>query len=337
MMKFKTYMNKQQIFFCILAIFFVSTAFAESYQIKQVDHPLIKDRRIYAVASEKDRTAWATRCRIVYFSGDDIKVFDSENSPLLNSASISDVAICEGKLWATQIDSTNGHGIFCYDNKSWSTFKKPEQEGVLNNRILKIHVDEDDVIWFGHEFYGVTRMVENVPIIFKNQKVLHFFKNRLLSLHMQLTHLWMGSSNGIVRFRSEIQSKYHLNIDVWEYPEFPARAAYCLTTDANNRLTAGTGSGIAVFEDNQWKLFKKDSGIIALPITQIESIGNDLWLGSPAGLQKWNYAETDKVTFISDKLPGQEVTSLCSDDNKTRLFVGCDKGGAIVELRDSPE
>jgi ligand-binding sensor domain-containing protein len=330
-------MNKQHIFFCILAVFFVSAVFAEDYQIKHVDHPLIKDRRIYAVASEKDKTAWATRSRIVYFSREGTKVFDSNNSPLRESASISDVAICEGKLWVTQIGSANGHGIFHYDNHGWSTFKEPEQEGILNNRILKIHVDEDNVIWFGHEFYGVTRMVENIPMIFKAHKMLHLFKNRLLSLHMQLTHLWLGSTNGIVRFRSEIKSKNNLNIDTWEYPEFPARAAYCLTTDSKNRLIAGTGSGLAVFENKKWKLFKKDSGIAALPITHIEAIGNDLWLGSPAGLQKWSYTTADKTTLISDKLPGRKVTALCCNDNKTRLFVGCDEGGAIIELKDCPE
>lgn len=330
-------MNKQSILFCILAVFFVSAALADDLKIKHIDHPLLKDRRIYAVASEKDKTVWATRNRIVYFADEEIKVFDSSNSPLIDSASISDVAICEGKLWVTQIGSTNGYGIFYHDNHGWSTFKKPEQEGILNNRILKIHVDEDNVIWFGHEYYGVTRMVENVPMLFKNQKVLHFFKNRLLSLHMQLTHLWLGSSNGIVRFRSEIKSKYHLNVDVWEYPEFPARAAYCLTTDHKNRLIAGTGSGIAVFADEQWQLFKKDNGIIALPVTHIEAIADNLWLGSPAGLQKWNSFGAGKTIFLSDKLPGRMVTALCSNENKTKLFVGCDEGGAIIDLKDSPE
>jgi ligand-binding sensor domain-containing protein len=282
------------------------------------------------VACTAGQIVWATHNQIFYKDGKkDYQVFDSTNSPLIEAADISDVAICNEEIWVTQINASNGYGIFHYDGKKWHVYQKPTTEGIINNRIMTIHVDTDDVIWFGHENQGVSQMVENVPMHFANQKIIHLFDNRLLSLFMQVTHLWMGSSNGIVRYRSEIESNYYLNIDVWKYPEFPARAAYSITDWGYDEIVAGTDTGLAIFNGKDWRMLKKKAGVKALPARCLLTENNSIWIGSPIGLQKWNPNKASALITSRDGLPGNRINDFCLDSDNN-LLVATNRGAAII-------
>lgn len=299
------------------------------FQIIPIQHPELGKQFIRAVSGENGAFAWATAHKIVFENNGVKTIFDPSNSPLLKSATIADLAICDGNIWVTQMDSGNGNGIFRFDGNQWQIFKEPEKEGILNNRIKTIHVDNDKVIWFGHEVQGVTRMLENIPMHFSSQKIMHLFENRLLSMHMQHTHLWIGSNNGIVRYRTEIKSNYYLNIDTWTYPDFPARAAYGISTFGYKSLAVGTDTGLAIFDGSSWQLLKKDAGIKALPVIFVVEIGKDLWLGSPAGLQRWQRDNPGKL--LCEELPGFQITALSKDD-QGNLLVGTNRGAALISF-----
>ena len=329
---------KKKLFYCFVFVFVLnSLAFAGNFSITQIDHQLLKHHRICAVAEEAGKTVWATHNQLVIFEEDGAtKTFDSSNSPLIEAATISSVAIGEGTVWVTQVNTTNGYGIFCYDGQKWESYVDPYKEGILNNRIIQIHVDADKVVWFGHEFQGVTRMVEAIPIKFSNQKIMHLFKNRLLSLFMQHTHLWAGSINGIVRYRSEIKSNYYLNIDTWQYPEFPARAAYSISDFGHNQIVAGTDTGIAIFDGEKWSLLKKNAGIKALPVKHLARQGGNLWLGSPVGLQCWHPNQSSDLLRKDSGLPGNQITALARTGTG-KILVGTESGAAIIETRDQAQ
>jgi ligand-binding sensor domain-containing protein len=324
-------MLKKVLVFALFLGFVSQLSLAGELKIESVDHPMLKGKRVVSVSSKGGLTAWATHNQIVSIDSDKkANTFDSNNSLLVEAATISDVAICEGEIWATQINPTNGYGIYRFDGKNWHVYKDPEKEGILNNRIMKIHVDGDDIIWFGNEHQGVTRMVEAIPIKFKNQKIIHLFDNRLLSLHMLQTHLWIGTSNGIVRYRSEIKSNYYLNIDLWKYPEFPARAAYSLATYGHNSIVAGTDTGLAIFNGKDWRMFKKKAGVQALPAMCLLRDGNDIWIGSPTGLQRWNPSNPSKIYTTADGLPSNSVNKL-DFDSEGNILVATDGGAAIIK------
>ncbi|MGM0599046.1 MAG: two-component regulator propeller domain-containing protein [Candidatus Rifleibacteriota bacterium] len=308
-----------------------SIAYTKVLTIEKINHPILEKKRICAVASKGRQTVWATHNQIIYKHGKKkFQVFDPTNSPLVEAADISDVAICNKEIWVTQINATNGYGIFHYDGKEWHSYQKPTTEGILNNRIIKIHVDSDDVIWFGHENQGISRMVENVPMHFANQKIVHLFDNRLLNLYMQVTHLWIGTSNGIARYRSEIESNYYLNIDIWKYPEFPARAAYSITGYGYDDIVAGTDTGLAIYNGKDWRMLKKKAGIKALPARCLLTDNNSIWIGSPIGLQKWNPNKASELITSRDGLPGNRINDFCLD-NENNLLVATNKGAAIIK------
>lgn len=326
-------MKKYILIFTLLFFSNLNPILAEKFSVEKVDNPQLKGRRIYAVAHENGKVVWATDNRLFVFENGKIsEVFDSSNSPLIEAATISAVGICEGAIWVTQINSSNGYGIFSFDGTAWSIFKDPGTEGILNNRIMKMHVDNDKTLWFGHEVQGVTKMIEAIPLKFANTKIMHLFKNRLLSLHMQLTHLWIGSNNGIVRYRSEISSNYYLNVDTWIYPDFPARAAYSIDDFKYGSIAVGTDVGIAIFDGKSWQMKKKDAGIKALPVLHLCKTPEGLWLGSPIGLQLWRENNPSELLMTDAGLPANRITAMVSDSSGN-LFVGTESGACIVKVK----
>lgn len=314
-----------------LFLFTASISYALDFEIEKIDHPILSKKRICAVACEGNLTAWATHNQIFFKDGKkSYQMFDSGNSPLIEAAEISDVVICNNEIWATQVNSSNGYGIFHYDGKKWHAYQKPTTEGILNNRIMTIHVDEDNIIWFGHESQGMTRMVEAVPMHFSNQKIIHLFDNRLLCLYMQVTHLWVGTSNGVVRYRSEIDSDYYLNIDLWKPPVFPSRSAYSITNWGYDEIVAGTDTGLAIFNGKDWRMLKKKAGVKALPAKCLLTENNTIWIGSPIGLQKWNPNKPSELLTKLDGLPGNRINDFCLDSDNN-LLVATNRGAAIVK------
>ncbi|MFZ5952913.1 MAG: hypothetical protein ACOYXC_19575 [Candidatus Rifleibacteriota bacterium] len=323
-------MNK--IIKCLFGLLlFCSAGFGQNLVIEKIDHPLLNGKRICAVASENGLNVWATHNELVITHPDKrIEVFDHKNSPLIEAANISAVGICDGAIWVTQINSSNGYGIFHFDKGTWNVYKDPDNEGILNNRILRIHVDQDKTVWFGNEVHGVTKMVESIPIKFTNQKFIHLFNNRLHCLYMQLTHLWVGCNNGIVRFRSEIASNYYLNVDTWVYPEFPARAAYSVCEYGPETIAAGTDTGLALYDGKKWSILKKNAGIKALPALHLIKDGKFIWIGSSNGLQRWQLDTSSEILTTESGLPGNRVTCMTLENQGT-LLVGTETGAAIIK------
>ncbi|GEM_PF-1180632 len=315
-------------------LLFCSATFGQNLVIEKIEHPLLNGRRICAVASENGLNVWATHNELVLTTPDKrIEVFDHKNSPLIEAADISAAGICDGAIWVTQVNSSNGYGIFHYDNGIWNVYKDPDNEGILNNRILRIHVDQDKTVWFGHEVHGVTKMVESIPIKFINEKFMHLFDNRLHCIFMQLTHLWVGCNNGVVRFRSEISSNYYLNVDTWVYPEFPARAAYSICEYGSETIAVGTDTGLAVFDGKKWNMLKKKDGIKALPALHLIKDGKNIWIGSSNGLQRWQADSSSELLTTESGLPGNRVTSMALQEPGI-VLVGTETGAAIVKATE---
>mgnify|MGYP001228373467 CR=1 FL=1 len=317
----------------MLTFFFslITTVFAsEDFVISRVLHPFIANEEIRAIAARQGMRVWALHNSLFIETSDGkILTFTPENSPLNAAGNITSVGICNGEIWAAQNSTFGGLGLFRYDFTSWTTLRDPDAPGLLNNRIVSMHVDKDDYLWFGHREHGVSRFVETVNPSFRSYKIMHFYDNSLLTVFMQLTHLWIGSSNGIVRLRTEIKSNVELNVDTWLFPKFPAREVFSICDYTDDRILAGTSRGLAMFDGKNWSILRKVDGIKAIPATCLQRDGVQVWIGSPAGLQLWQENQPGKFFTEADGLPASHIKSLCLDENGN-LLIGTIRGAAIL-------
>ncbi|MBU1106445.1 MAG: hypothetical protein KKB51_07250 [Candidatus Riflebacteria bacterium] len=302
----------------------------ESFVISPVSHPFLTNKEITAVAAREGLRVWALNNSLfVETSAGDIQTFTPENSPLVDAGNITAVAICNGEVWVAQNSTFGGLGVCRYDFSKWEALRFPDAPGLLNNRVVCMYVDNDDYLWLGHREHGVSRYVETVNPSFRSYKLMHFYDHPLLSVFMQLTHLWIGSSNGIVRLRSEISSNVELNVDSWVFPEFPAREAFSICDFTDDQVVVGTSRGLAFFDGKNWSILCKNDGIKALPVTNLQRCGDQIWLGSPVGLQLWSTNQPGRFFTQSDGLPSNHIKAMCIDENGN-LLVGTSRGAAII-------
>lgn len=302
----------------------------EEFVITRVSHPFLANEEIRAVAARQGLRVWGLHNSLFVETSDgSILTFTPENSPLNAAGNITSVGICNGEIWAAQNSTYGGFGLCRYDFSKWITLRDPDAPGLLNNRIVCMHADKDDYLWFGHREHGVSRFVETVNPSFRSYKIMHFYDNSLLTVFMQLTHLWIGSSNGIVRLRTEIKSNVELNVDTWVFPKFPAREVFSICDYTDDRIIAGTSRGLAIFDGENWSIKRKVDGIKALPATCLQRVGDQVWIGSPVGLQLWQENQPGRFFTEADGLPSNHIKALCLDENGN-LLVGTIQGAAII-------
>lgn len=314
----------------ILLIAYRSNATPPELKISTISHPEIAEQCIYGIAGKSGKRAFGLRNRVFVESADGVtQTYDSKNSPILETGTITDLVLNDQELWVSQSAPSQRPGVFRYANNRWQIFQEPDAPGLLNGNIVCLLADDDEYVWLGYRTEGVSQFIEAVNPVLKSTKIMHLYDFQLLSMHMQMTHLWIGTNNGVIRYRTEIKSNYELNIDKWIYPEFPAREAFSVSDFVDTQIVAGTSRGLAVFDGKTWTLKGKNDGVVALPIMHIQRDGNYLWLGSPAGLQLWSQNGSEKLITVADGLPSNNITALAIDENGN-LLVGTEKGAAII-------
>ncbi len=302
--------------------------------IRPLQHPEISGNRICAVSGRGGIRAWGLRNRLFVEKADNsIQLFTADNSPIAAEGTITDVAVINDDIWVAQTAPSKDLGLLKFDGTGWQTFREPDAVGLLNNEIVDIHVDADENLWFGHRHHGLSQLVYLVNPTFKSHnKILHLFDNELLTSFMQLTHLWIGTANGIVRLRTELKSNFELNVDKWLYPEFPAREAFSICDYLEERVVAGTSRGLAIYDGKTWKLNGRNEGVKALPATHLQRDGDHIWIGSPAGLQHWSSSDPGRIYTEADGLPSNQITALTLDETGN-LLIGTESGAAMIPAK----
>lgn len=299
-------------------------------KISGISHPEIAEQCIYGIAGKSGKRAFGLRNRIFVESADGTtQTYNNQNSPILENGTITDLVLTDQELWVAQSAPSQKPGVFRYADNKWHVFKEPDAPGLLNGNIVCLLADDDEYVWLGYRTEGVSQFIEAVNPVLKSTKIMHLYDFQLLSMHMQITHLWIGTNNGVIRYRTEIKSNYELNIDKWIFPEFPAREAFSISDFIGKQVVAGTSRGLAVFDGKTWTLKGKNDGVVALPVMHTQRDGNYLWLGSPAGLQLWSQNGSERLLTVADGLPSNNITALAIDENGN-LLVGTEKGAAII-------
>ncbi len=303
---------------------------SETPIIRQLQHPEVANDQIYAICGKNGVRIWGLRNSILLErENGEIQSFSAANSPIAAEGTITGIAFVNEDIWVAQTAPSQGLGLLRFDGEAWDTLKFPDAPGLLNNHIIDMHVDKDEQLWVGHRFHGVSRYIERVIPTFSNYKIMHLYDCSLLNVFMQETHLWMGTTNGIVRLRTEIKSNYDLNVDKWLFPEFPAREAFSICDFIDDKIVAGTSRGLAIFDNQKWSLRGRADGIVALPANHLQRQKDRIWVGSPAGLQYCDSNEAGKLLTETDGLPSRNITALALDENGN-LLIGTEKGAAIL-------
>lgn len=334
-------MNRKFLIFAFILCLFATSGGAttpENMTIQTLNHPELLDKQIYAVSARDGIKVWGLQNRIFIENMDgSTQTFSSSNSPIADGGTVSAVAVVNNDVWVTQTAPSQGLGILKYNFEKWESFIDPETHGMTNNTVVDIYVDPDENIWFGHRLQGLSRYIDQVNPTFKSyNKISHLYDCNLFCSFMQLTHLWIGTTNGIVRLRTEIKSNHELDVDKWLYPEFPAREAFSICDYLDDLLIAGTSRGLAIFDGKTWSILDKTKGIKALPAMHLLRSGKNIWIGSPVGLQLWNIDNPGQLITEADGLPSSNITALCLDENNN-LLVGTEKGATIISLKTPKE
>ena len=327
-------MNSRTLIALVVLYLVISTCvfgLSDSFNIQPVKHPEVADKYIYAISGRDGVRVWGLRNSIfVEYSDGKVETFSNINSPIAEEGTVSDVAVVNSDIWVAQTAPGRDLGLFKYNGTAWTIFRDPEYPGLLNNDIVDINVDQDEAVWFGHRYHGLSKFLDLVNPAFKSyNKISHLFDFSLLTSFMQQTHLWIGTNNGILRFRTEQKSNYDLNIDKWLFPEFPAREAFSICDFTDDMVIAGTSRGLALFDGKKWSLLGNKDGIIAVPARHVQRAGDQIWIGSPMGLQIWSMSGPGKLLTEQDGLPANNITALSLDESGN-LLVGTEKGPAII-------
>lgn len=319
------------IFSLILAV-----AIAAPPDLAVAVHPTLGSTEITAVSAENGVRLWASRREIfMEKNGSIIKSYTSDNSPIEPYGSITAAAICDDIIWLIQ----NGKIFKLPPNSAWEVIdsQRFDELGLVNRKVKGIAIAEGGYLWFAHERSGASLFVELVNPRFAKQAPPLLHREQIHKIYIQQTHLWFAMPVGVARLRTEIESDLSLNLDIWKGPEFPANSSFSFAEIGHKGIAVATDVGIALYDQEYWKIFSADDGVKVIPATQMQKISDDyIVLGGAKGLQLWSINHQGDLMTHKDGLPSDRISSIHFDSDTGEILVGTARGAAILQVQGSP-
>jgi hypothetical protein len=87
----------------------------------------------------------------------------------------------------------------------------------------------------------------------------------------------------------------------------------------------GTHDGLAVFENNKWRTYKKEDGLAHNGIVSIDvcEVTGDVWIGTLGGLSRWSGGKFETFTQFNSGMPNDLVYNVCCNGKD----IWCATGG----------
>lgn len=241
--------------------------------------------------------------------------------PTLNDNFISKILVdSQGHYWF----GTLTNGVYRLIGNQLTIFNA--EEGLPNNRVLSIYQDREEAIWIGTNG-GLTRLRQAPFTVWNKQRGLSGDYIRTV-LAFNPKQIAVGSSNGL----NIISGK---QIESYPNPNAINPVASSLSVLSLAKRSAGglwVGSydkGLYLYNNKQISPFQKPQ----LPSNEVRAIveddDNNLWIGTTAGLVKFD-AQGKSTTFTTqDGLPDNYIMAL-SMDHKGQIWVGTGVGVGII-------
>jgi ligand-binding sensor domain-containing protein/signal transduction histidine kinase len=284
----------------------------------------LPDNFVRALLQTRDGYLWlGTQEGLVRFDGQQLRVFDTRNTPQLASNSI--VTLCEdthGTLWI----GTDGGGVTRYQHGGFLPALL-SRDGLPNNYIREVYASRDGAVWITGHTGGLLRMYGDQQQRWTTSDGLKDDSLRTVLMDRK-GRLWIGYNdvglsvleNGIAR---HFGPEHGLEGD-------QVRA---LLEDRQGRIWVGTrGEGLLLWEGGRFRALTVNDG---LPANAIRSLHEDsdgsLWVGlESGGLAR--YADGKfQVLDTAGGLPHNFVRAL-QEDREGNLWVGTRAG--LLRLRE---
>ena len=98
----------------------------------------------------------------------------------------------------------------------------------------------------------------------------------------------------------------------------PGRYVFDLFMDTAGRMWVGMLDGVAVCENDEWRVFDRSDGLLGSTVSCIrQDARGQIWVATPGGLCRWHNGR-----FVAAGCRGEDVTNIHFDRDQ-RLWAGC--------------
>ena len=272
---------------------------------------------VRAIAQTPDGYLWlGTETGLARFDGFQFSVFDTSNTPLLHSNTITALLVDRNEtLWI----GTHGGGLLCYRDHRFQP--SPWQRRFKSETVLSLHQDRLGALWIGTEGSGLFRSLGAELARFGTAEGLP--ANSVFSVASDpQNNLWIGTQQGLAQIR-------HGAAVAASVPFGSGRNDIrSVFIDSRNTLWIGTSSGLFSRPLQDSGLFRPVAGLDGSTVSSIlEDRAHSIWIGTlEAGLQHLD----DGRVSDSDRAAG--IWSVFADRAGT-LWAGTTDNG-LFSLRE---
>lgn len=211
--------------------------------------------------------------------------------------------------------ATYGGGVGVYDGYSFRAIK--EKQGLVNNTVLSIDVDNNGEIWVATR-EGISLLNKGITKIKKNfaQEVTFYW------VHVNKTtqEKWFGSAQGLYKYNVQFDS-----VETFKTTNEVLNTSFinCIYSDSQNNLWIGTkAAGVFLIEKSgQIHNYTNKDGLSSNYVkTIIEGKKGELFIGTIEGL---NLINKGKISLVDlPKVQGSSLTFTSSSVYKNQLVFG---------------
>jgi PAS domain S-box-containing protein len=245
----------------------------------------------------------------------------NQKNGLLRFKQVWALSVFNGKLWIGSIQGLNS-----FDGKIFKQYGK--MDGIPEEPVLSLFPAEDS-LWIG----TVNNISNYKPSRPKNKFLTYSSNDGLTNTYFQTIckdgdKVWFGSPGGAFCYNFKGEGKFK------KFSQKDGLSSNCINKiflDSNKILWFGTPNGLNKYEPGkkiEFKIFKVKDGLSDNNITSITQTGNNLWLWTINGLNKFDGEKIVKIYRQKDGLIGNEASSSNSifPDSNDHIWIGTTMG-----------
>jgi len=277
---------------------------------------MIKDTVTALLYETRTEKLWVgTNKGLFRFDGKGFKDFATE----LGVRRVTAIANQGATLWVG-----TDNGLFAYRNGVF------EQRGAVlpSQKITSIAWHEvRKELYVGVEGAGIARLIPKQNESDKDKWSVFTLEDGLMDLNARAVaidssgHIWAAHKEGLS----------HFNLRRWEQVRFEKNEVHGITVSEKGAIWIGTDKGVWSYlpeyatpsgrksetelnraEDTQgeWKHYHTGNGLAGNTVWNVLALGNDLWLGTVAGIERYHAAQNQVAFFFEKLLPVLNIPDL---------------------------
>jgi hypothetical protein len=277
---------------------------------------MIKDTVTSLLYEMRTEKLWiGTSKGLFRFDGKGFKDFAQE----FGTRKITAIANQGATLW---IGTDNG--LFAYRNGIF------EQRGTVlpSQKITSIAWHEmRKELYVGVDSAGIARLIPKQNDSDKDKWSIFALEDGIMDLSIRAMaidssgHIWAAHKEGLS----------HFNLRRWEQVRFEKNEVYGITVSEKGAIWIGTSKGVWSYlpeyatpsgrksetemnraEDTQgeWNHYHTGNGLVGNTVWNVLALGNDLWLSTVAGIERYHAAQNQVAFFYEKLLPVLNIPDL---------------------------